>query len=176
MNRRVIMVLALFLSVAWGQDKEKDGIVLKRGMFSRELGMLDAERDEYASYLAAQAANQLAGDEDKVAQVKATRLLALARTLSPRNKRTQVVMAQAQQGGKPKPVEHAYTPAALAQLLLTRGKLLVDEKDAESHWLGRAFVEMAAGLDPKNQQAVKERENMVFDFGVLDWGVLREGK
>lgn len=176
MNLRVIMGFALFLSVAWGQDKEKDGIEIKRGGFSRELGMLDAERDEYASHLAAQAANQLAGKGGEEPQVKASRLLALAKALSPRNKRTLAVEAQVRQDGKPKPIDHVFTPPALAQLLMTRGKLLVDEKGAENHWLGRVFVELAAGLDPKNKQAVKEKENMEFDFGVLDWSALGNGK
>jgi hypothetical protein len=175
MNLRVIMAFVLFLSVAWGQDKEKDGIEIKRGGFSHELGMLDAERDEYASYLAAQAANQLADEGKKDSQVKASRLLAVAKTLSPRNKRTLTVEAQIRQDGKPKPIEHVFTPPALAQLLMTRGKLLVEEKGAENHWLGRVFVELAAGLDPKNKQAVKEKENMEFDYGVLDWGALGQG-
>jgi hypothetical protein len=96
----------------------------------------------------------------------------MAKKLSPRNKRTQAVDALARQGAKPKPEVDAFTPAALAQLLLTRGKLLLDEEGAENHWVGRAFVEMAVELDPKNGQAVKERANLEFDFGELDWSIL----
>lgn len=161
-------VIALLWSVAWGQDKEKGGIVLKHGMFSRELGMLDTERDEYASHLAAQAANQLAGGE----KGQAGRLLVLAKLLSPRNKRVLAVDSFVEQGTKPERVKDAFTPESLARLLLTRGKLLVDEKGAESHWVGRAFVELAVELDPKNRQAVRERENLEFDFGEMDWSLL----
>lgn len=149
-------------------------IGLKRGMFSRELGMMDTERDEYASHLAAQAANKLvAGDGDGV---QALRLLSLAKRLSPRNKRTQSVDALVRVGEKPKPVEDAFTPLSLAQLLLTRGKLLLNEEGAENHWVGRAFVEMAAELDPKNTLATKAREEQAFDFGKMDWSSLGGGK
>jgi hypothetical protein len=162
--------------VAWGQDKEKEGIVLKRGMFSRELGMMDAERDEYAAHLAAEAANQLVAGEGKAEKARAFRLLSMAKRLSPRNKRTQSVDALVREGAKPKPVQDAFTPVSLAQLLLTRGKLLLNEEGAENHWVGRAFVEMAAELDPKNKQAVKEREAQEFDFGKMDWSALGGGE
>ncbi len=170
-----VVAVALLLSVAWGQDKKKEGVVLKRGMFSRELGMLDAERDEYAAHLAAQAANLLAAGDGKAEKIRALRLLSMAKRLSPRNKRTQLVDALVREGVKPKPVADAFTPVSLAQLLLTRGKLLQDEEGAENHWVGRAFVEMAAELDPKNKQAVKEREEQTFDFGKFDWSLLGGG-
>jgi hypothetical protein len=170
-----VVAVALLLSVAWGQDKEKDGIVLKRGMFSRELGMMDEERDEYASHLAAQAANGLAGEADDGVKAKARRYLSLAIKLSPRNKHAQAVSVLARQGAKPKPVAGSFTPVSLAQLLLTRGKLLVKEDGAENRWVGRAFVEIAAEMDPKNEKAVQERENQEFDFGKMDWSVLGGG-
>lgn len=176
MKFRTLIAAAIFLSAASAEDKEKGGLVLRQGMFSHELGMLDEERNQYAAHLSAQAANQLAADADGAAQVKSSRLLALAKTLSPRNKRAQAVSEQIRKGEKPKPVPYSFTPSALSQLLLTRGKLLVDEGGAENHWLGRAFVEVAAGLDPKNKQAVKAREDMEFDFGALDWTVLEGGK
>lgn len=167
-----MVAVALFLSVAWGQDKEKGGIVFKRGMFSGELGMMDAERDEYASHLAAQAANQLVAKSDAASKARARRFLAVAKKLSPRNKRMQAVDGWVRQGVKPKPDPDAFTPAAMAQLLLTRGKLLLGEEGAENHWVGRAFVEMAAELDPKNKQAEQEREAREFDLGKMDWSVL----
>lgn len=170
-----IAALALFLSVASGQDKEKDGIALKRGMFSRELGMLDAERDEYASQLAAQAAHAFVRGDD-AAKAKAGRYLVVAKRLSPRNKRAKAVEASVRAGEKPKPVDDAYTPVSLAQLLLTRGKLLLKEEGAENYWVGRAFVEMAAEMDPKNKLAEKECEAQDFDFGKMDWSVLVGGE
>ena len=68
-------------------------------VFSRELGLLDSEREEYATNLATLASNHLATAKASPASLPyARRMLGLALHLSPRNKRAVVVNFQLSKG------------------------------------------------------------------------------
>lgn len=142
--------------------------------FSPELGMLDAERDEYATNLANIAVSGFvhAGGKDKAAMERAQRLLALALNLSPRNRRAVVVNYQLGQGTLPAEVKGDYSAPSLARLLLTRGQLLAKTERQENRLLARMFFQLAAELDPKNEDAVYASEVDRLDHGNLDWGFL----
>ena len=70
-----------------------------QSMFSQDLGMLDTEREEYATNLAAYAANQVAAAKASQKSLQdARRFLGLALHLSPRNKKAIVLGFQLAKG------------------------------------------------------------------------------
>jgi hypothetical protein len=171
-----------FLSAAWLHAAEGpkslqwDPLKVARSMFTADLGMLDSERDEYATNLASQAANQVVASKASTqALADARRMLALALHLAPRNKRAIVVNFQLAKGLLPEVTASNYSPQAFARLLLSRGQLLEKQGGDENHRLARLFVHLAAGMDPKNEDAVYASEVHRLDHGTLDWSVVTDG-
>lgn len=160
-----LIAAVLSMTVVRGQEAP----AAARQMFSPDLGMIDSERDEYATHLAAHAARLLAAAGDERLVREARRALGLASRLSPRNKRVLVVEFQRKRGVRPEPVEGAFTPAALARLLLTRGRLLETQGGAENTEVARYFIQLAAEMDPKNEDAVYAYEIQRLDHGEPDW-------
>jgi hypothetical protein len=145
-------------------------IRVQQSMFTRDLGMLDTEREEYATNLAALAVNRIAADKaSPEALAEARRFLALALHLSPRNKRAIVVNYQLAKGLIPEATEGIYSPQVFARLLLTRGQLLAKEANGQNLLLARVFTHLAASLDPKNEDAVYASEVHRLDHGSIDW-------
>ena len=102
-------------------------------VFTQDLGMLDSERDEYATNLAVYASNSLlAAKASDNSLLMARRVLALALQLSARNKRAVVVNFQLSKGMLPELIESNYSPQVLARLLLTRGQLLEKQGGGEN--------------------------------------------
>jgi hypothetical protein len=146
-----------------------------RSMFSPDLGMLDSERDEYSTNLAAYAANQVATAKASPKSLEnARRFLALALHLSPRNKKALVVGFQLSKGIVPEVTEGNYTPQSFARLLLTRGQLLEKQGGDENKRLARLFIQLAAELDPRNEDAVYASEVHRLDQGEVDWSALTD--
>ncbi len=144
--------------------------------FSPDLGMLGSEREEYATNLATYAGNQvLATKGSPAALADARRLLALALHLSPRNKRALVVGFQLSKGILPEAVEGNYSPQGFARLLLTRGQLLEKQGGGENTRLAHMFIQLAAGMDPKNEDAVYASEVQRLDHGAVDWSAITDG-
>ena len=142
-------------------------------VFTPDLGMLDAERQEYATNLASLAARQVvAAKASPQSLADARRMLALALQLSPRNKRAIVVNYQLSKGILPEVTEGNYSLQVFARLLLSRGQLLEKQEGDENKRLARIFVHMAAGLDPKNEDAVYASEVHRLDYGPVDWGAI----
>jgi len=145
--------------------------------FSPDLGMLDSERDEYATNLATHAGNSLAAAKASVSALAAARrTLGLALQLSPRNKRAVVVNFQLSKGLLPEAVESNYSPPVLARLLLTRGQLLAKQGGEENKRLARYFIQLAAEMDPKNEDAVYASEVQRLDHGPLDWSLVTDSE
>lgn len=139
-------------------------------VFSQDVGMLDSERDEYATNLAVYASNSVVSTKATGESLKAARrILALALQLSPRNKRAVVVNFQLSKGVLPELIESNYSPQVLARLLLTRGQLLDKQGGVENKRLARYFIQLAAEMDPKNEDAVYASEVRRLDQGALDW-------
>ncbi len=146
-----------------------------RSMFSQDLGMLDSERDEYATNLAAFAANQVAAAKGAgKSAAEARKFLGLALHLSPRNKKAIVVSFQLSKGVVPEVTEGNYTPQAFARLLLTRGQLLEKQGGGENKKLARFFIQLAAELDPRNEDAVYASEVHRLDQGEVDWSTVTD--
>ena len=145
--------------------------------FDERLGMLDRERGEYATHLATFAANLVAESEaSEVSLTEARRLLALALHRSPRNRKALVVNYQLRSGILPEPTPGDYSAGVLARLLATRAELLQREGGAQNELLARCFVELAARMDPRNEDAVYAAELQRLDHGELDWGQLTDAR
>ena len=67
-----------------------------------------------------------------------------------------------------------YNPRTFSRLLMARAKLLLkgEEGSKKERLLGRYFIDVAAHIDPRNEDAVFECENQRIDHGNLDWGLL----
>lgn len=147
------------------------------GAFTDALGMLDREREEYATNLAIHAINEVATARASAASLEqARRLLALSLHLSARNRRALVANYQLNRGMLPEPVESDYSEEVLARLLFTRSQLLRQQGGVEDKQLARIFVELAAELDPKNEDAVYASELQRLDHGRVDWKLLTDVK
>jgi hypothetical protein len=168
------MVMSVLMACVTGGEKPElfawDPPKVAASMFSHELGMLDAERDEYATHLARHAANQVASSgASAVSLAAARRLLGLALHLSPRNKQALVTNFQLASGVAPEPVADAYSPQSLARLLFTRAQLLEQQGGDENGKLARYFHALAASMDPRNEDAVYASEVRRLDHGDPDW-------
>ncbi|HVJ45687.1 MAG TPA: hypothetical protein VM511_04830 [Luteolibacter sp.] len=141
--------------------------------FSPELGMLDSEREQYATNFANLAVNRVAAAKATPASLEqARKLVSLALHLSPRNKRAVIVNFQFSQGTLPEPVAVDFSADAMARLLFTRAALLLKQEGQENQIVARMFTQLAAQLDPKNEEAVYASEVQRLDHGEIDWSVL----
>lgn len=144
-------------------------------VFTADLGMLDSEREEYATNLATQVSRQVAAAKASPASLAdARRMLALALQLSPRNKRAVVVNFQLSKGILPEITESSYSQPVLARLILTRGQLLLKQGGKENPQLARFFIQLAAEMDPKNEDAVYASEVQRLDHGPVDWASITD--
>jgi len=144
-------------------------------VFTRDLGMLDSERDEYATNLAIHASNSVVADKASVSSLThARRMLALAMQLSPRNKRAVVTNFQLSKGLFPELMDSNYSTPALARLLLARGQVLAKQGGDQNRQLSRYFIQMAAELAPKNEDAVYASELQRLDYGTPDWSLITD--
>ncbi len=138
--------------------------------FSRDLGMMDSEREEYASNLTGLAVNQIiAAKASPESIATARRMFGLALHLSPRNKRALVANFQLSKGVFPEVSKTDYSPQVFARLLLARGQLLDKQGGDENRRLARMFLQLAAGMDPKNEDAIYASEVQRLDQGEIDW-------
>jgi len=171
-------VTAISLVAAHGQDAEPAKfnwqlIRVEGRTFSPELGMMNSERDEYATHFANLASNRVAeGEASPAALEQARRLLCMALHLSPRNKRSVIVNFQLSQGILPKKVRPDFGQEAMAKLIFARAGLLEKQGGEENQLAARLFTSLAAQLDPKNEDAVYASEVQRLDHGELDWSIL----
>ena len=146
-------------------------------MFGEDLSMVNNERDEYATNLAAYAVKVIlesSGDQESLDGAR--RLLGLALHLAPRNNKCVVINAQLKRGILPKKVIADYDFHVFARLLLTRGQLLERQKAGVNRQLARYFIELSASIDPRNEDAVYEAEIRRIDHGNIDWGQITDAK
>ncbi|MBC8128378.1 MAG: hypothetical protein H8M99_14650 [Gloeobacteraceae cyanobacterium ES-bin-144] len=150
-------------------------IKVTKSIFTQDLGMLDSEREEYAKNLATIAVNQIVTTKASPPSLaEARKMLTLALQLSPRNKRAVVVNFQLSKGILPETIDSNYSAQVFARLLLTRGQLLEKQGGEENHRLARYFIQLAASLDPKNEDAVYASEVLRLDHGDPVWSALTD--
>ncbi len=174
--------LCVTLGCAIGATENGKGFLwdapqVERSIFTRDLGMLDTEREEYATNLAKLAANSVAAAKASPASLAdARRMIALALQLSPRNKRAMVVNFQLGKGILPEKSETTYSAQVFARLILTRGQLLEQQGGEDNLMLARYFTRLAAELDPKNEDAVYASEVQRMDLGEVDWSAITDSR
>ncbi len=151
--------------------------VVQRPLFLKDVNMLAQERDQYATNLSTYAA-KLVVDEDASDDSLAVcrRMLALAMHLSPRNRQALIVNGQLKKGVIPRAKQSDYSPSVLSRLLLSRSSLLGQSQKPIEQLLARCFVEMAATLDPRNEDAVFAFEIQRLDHGDVDWNDITDAK
>lgn len=141
----------------------------------KDLGMLETERDEYATNLANYAANRVATSKGTLNTLReAQRVLAVSLHLSPRNRKALVVLFQLNKGVLPEAVEGDYSPQVFARLLLARGQQLEKQAGENDVAVARVFIELAAQIDPKNEDAAYFSEIRRLDHGPVDWKALTD--
>lgn len=149
--------------------------VVQKVLFDDSITMLDQERHEYSTNLATYAANQLISKKASPQSVdSARRILALALHLERRNKQAMVVNFQLKQGVMPEIKKGDYNPRTFSRLLLTRAKLFLRNDNEREKLLAYCFVELAAMIDPRNEDAVFTYENQRLDVGDIDWRLLTD--
>lgn len=148
-----------------------------KGLFSEKLGMLDREREDYAGNLAAEATQRVIRGKASAASLsEARRLLGLSLQLAPRNRKALVLNFQLSRGVLPEARPDGYDPEVLARLLFTRAELLRQQGGEENLLLSRVFIEVAAELDPRNEDAVYASEVQRLDHGAVDWSAITDTK
>jgi hypothetical protein len=139
----------------------------------KDVDMLETEREEYATNLAASASNRVVTANASATSLQdAKRMLAVSLHLSPRNRKALVTIFQLGKGLLPEATEGDYSPQVFARLLLARGQSLEKQTSPENQSLGRVFIELAAQIDPKNEDAVYASEVNRLDHGAVDWNAL----
>lgn len=150
---------------------------INKRLFGDDLAMVNNERDEYATNLAAYAVKRIlesSGDQESLDEAR--KVLGLALHLSPRNRKCVVINAQLKRGLIPERVIADYDPDVFARLLLTRGQLLEKQKAEVNTFLARYLIALSASIDPRNEDAVYEAEIRRIDSGDVSWAKLTDAK
>lgn len=143
---------------------------MKESVFKEGLGLLDRERDEYATSLASFAANYVVEHQANPASLDfARRALGLAMHLSSRNRKMMVLKHQLSKGIMPQKVEAEYSPKTLSALFVARAETLFEQKGEPNILLARALIDIAATVNPMNEDAVYAYELQKIDYGELEW-------
>jgi hypothetical protein len=144
--------------------------VMKDSVFREGLGLLDRERDEYATSLASFAANHVVNQKANPASLDfARRAIGLAMHLSSRNRKMMVLKHQLSKGIRPQKVDAEYSPKTLTALFVARAETLFEQKGDQNILLARALIDIAATVDPMNEDAVYAYELQKIDYGELEW-------
>lgn len=149
--------------------------VVQKVLFDDSVGIFEQERKDFASNLAVYAANNtIAKKASEESLEDARRILALALHLDRRNREAMIINGQLRRGVLPEIKKADYNPRSFSRLLLARAKLLRKNNQERQKLLARCFIELAAMIDPRNEDAVFEYENQLIDDGEIDWRLLTE--
>lgn len=176
---QAVVIACSFPLACWAEERavsfQWEPVKVRVSGFSNDLGLLDSEREEYATNLAVLGSNAVAVAKATPASIaQCRRMLGLALQLSPRNKKALVTNFQLGRGILPELSEAGYSPQVFARLILTRAQLLEKQDGADNQRLARYFICLAAELDPKNEDAVYLSEVRRLDHGLPDWKVVTD--
>lgn len=175
------MVMFLLVGALHAQDlpdgSEWKRLQIVKSAFSRKVGLMDAEREQYATTLTGLAVKGIRESKGSKSSLEHGRkLMALALHLSPRNKPAVIANAQLSKGSMPKELELEYGEEGFARLLLTRSGLLEKQDGDENKLLARFLTDVALSLDTDNEDAIYMSEVHRLDHGDLDWSQLTDPK
>jgi len=171
-----VMVIPVLAASSELKGKYQEPKINQR-LFGQELSMVNNERDDYASNLAAYAVKIIQASKGEQESLDTARqIMGLALHLSPRNKKCLVVNAQLKRGIMPAKVIADYDSGVFATLLLTRGQLLEKQDGETNSLLARYLIVLSATIDPRNEDAVYEAEIRRIDHGDISWQMLTDAK
>ena len=167
--------LCLMMVSLWASAQEKaqqyrsPEVTVSR--FSKELEMLDREREKLAKNIAIYAGNRVSRENrGKHSLAIARRLLGLSLHLAPKNSVASALDRRLSDGEIPAKEKTEYGNEIFSELLLNRGKdLRVGNR--EDALLSRCLIEIAVIVNPKNKAAVKALELQNIQHGAVDWTV-----
>ncbi|CAN5386930.1 hypothetical protein BH23VER1_BH23VER1_11020 [soil metagenome] len=138
-----------------------------------DLSMMKHEGGALAAEMAAHCANVLGPlvveGEDFRAAFLARRMLGLALLLDPGCVGAKATDAALAGGLRPPRLEGSYSGSLLAQILLTRGELLLEAGGESNREVAGYFLAVGAELDPRNEDAVYAWELYQLDAPPVDW-------
>lgn len=158
-----------------GEEFSYQPPVVEKSLFGAGLNMLNQERAEYATNLATFVAGHVNAKKASAESLRdAARVLGLAMHLSRQDRQTLIVNGQLRKGVLPEVKKGDYNPKTFARLLLSRARLLAREEDETALFLSRCFIEVAAMIDPRNEDAVFAYELQRIESGDVDWRLVTE--
>ena len=144
-----------------------------KSQFPRNMGMMDNERDDYATNLAGVAIAHLRENKaNNKSRDLARKMILVALHLSERNRRAVIVNGALAKGQVPEAPETDYGVRTLARLLMKRAQLLEKQEGEGNTLVAGYFFDLASELDPKSEDALYLSELYRINHGEVDWGKL----
>ena len=161
----------------------REPVLAPRGFNFEDLGMIEAERREYAQRFAEFALAEAGKNADAEGRLQgvpqarydlARKLVGLALHLDPRSRPAVVANGRLKAGVIPKKSSPpAVAAGTLASLLVGRAAELRKAGGAGNLKLAGCFLDLATGLDPSNDDAIYAFETFKMDGRQIDWkGIL----
>jgi len=145
-------------------------IEVSESVFGDDLEMLGREREEYARHLTALALNLVNEKKGSVeSMTEARKFIGVALHLSPRNKGAVVTNVQLGKGILPEEKKSGFADKILSSLLFARANVLKGIEGESNKLLAQVFTQIAADLNPLNEDAVFDAAMMEKDIGELPW-------
>jgi hypothetical protein len=141
-----------------------------------KLGLMEVERQKFATNLAGYVVNEVKVQENAHKAEWAQKLIGLALHIDKRNRAALVANHQFNRGVEPKKVQVDYKPDALSKLLIAQSKSLAKLGDEDNVYLSGLLLAAAVEMDPKNEDAVFALELYKLDIGEIDWEPITDGK
>jgi hypothetical protein len=142
----------------------------------KKVGLMEVERQKFATNLAGFVVNEVKAQENAHKAELARKLIGLSLHLDSRNRTALVANHQFKRGVQPKKVDTDYQPEPLAKLFIAQAKALTKLSGADNTYLSGLLLAAAVEIDPKNEDAVYELELYKLDVGEIDWAPIVDGK
>ncbi len=138
-----------------------------------ELGLMTIERDRLANEIAAYVSNRFAdGSKEHKDLALASRMLAVALQLNPRNRIAVVGNFKLSRGMATPAVKSEYASDLLADFLYVRSKVLQEQGGVANALLAGYLLAFAVEIDADNEDAIYDLEIMRLDGRTVDWDLL----
>ena len=141
-----------------------------------KLGLMEVERQKFATNLAGFVVNEVKVQENAHKAEVARRLLGLALQLDKRNRAALVANHQFNRGVEPQKVETDYKTGPLAKLFVAQSKALAKLGGEENLYLSGLLLAAAVEIAPEDEDAVYELELYKLDVGEIDWDPITDGR
>ena len=177
----IIAVIGILAPVSLGQERRGEkfpqlkwrALRVMKSQFPRSMGMIDSERDDYATNLAGVAIIHLRENKaDDKSRELARKMILLALHLSNQNRKAVVFNGRLGRGEMPEAPQVDYSAKTLGLLLMNRAKLLEKQEGESNVEVAGYFFDLASELDPKSEDAIYHSELFRINHGEVDWNKL----